>query len=100
MPKGSVERKDLLNLVATEIEFAGTATPDQQDRFAAEFNKIVKGAGRLLFLRLDDPTKSNGWQAVFDTEFAALRVYYTYRLSRGVKLGRALNMGGWYVSMI
>lgn len=101
MPKKSSERTALLKVLASEVEFAGSAPENYKKRFADDLSKIAGNAGRLTYLRFDDPRAGGGWTAIFDTEFAALRVYYEWRKVNGINLGKAVTPGGgWYVSRI
>src|SRR4051812_11699921 len=75
---------------------------DMADRFTVrlerEMNKLVHGAGKVTYVQTEGP--GSGWQVVFDTEYAALKVYYHYRHSKP-NLGKASSGvgGGWYVSV-
>lgn len=97
-PIGSSERTTLLRIIGSSgVEFAGTASEDQKERFARDLSKVAEDAGDLTYLRIDAP--GNGWLAVFSTEFAALRVHYKWRNVRGVNFGKLASLGGWYVSV-
>lgn len=101
-PKGSTDRTALLRVLkASEVEFGGTASDRQHERFARDLSGVAGDAGKLTYLRVDDPRSGTGWTAIFDTEFAALRVYYRWRKINGVNLGKAMTPGGgWFVSVI
>ena len=96
MEKGSPERRVIL----AAFTHSGTAPEDQAEDLRRELDKRVRGAGKVIHIQMDDVMTSDGsWTAVFDTEYAALKAYYVYRRSPGVRFGEARNLGGWYVSV-
>ena len=66
------------------------------ERLRKEMERLVQGAGHVVDAQAYEPAKGGGWIVVFDTEYAALKVYYTYRKSSGVKLDKSSK--GWSVS--
>jgi hypothetical protein len=100
MPKESSERKALLDVLAADIEYAGSATEQQKGRLVAEMEKHIRGAGKIIYVRMTDPTKDGSyWSVVFDTEYAALKAYYVYRNSPKIRFGKSPNMNGWFISV-
>lgn len=49
------------------------------NRFKNDLARIVGGAGEVVHAEMYEPEKGGGWGALFTTEYAALKVYYTYR---------------------
>lgn len=101
-PKGP-DRTALLDMLGptkvAAFSWGGTAPEHQVEKLRRELEKHTRGAGKVIYIRADDLTRSTGWTAVFDTEYAALKAYYTYRGSRGVRFGRSTNLGGWYMAV-
>jgi len=46
-----------------------------------EVEKRIRGAGKIVDLVAYAPAKGGGWTVVLDTEYAALKLYYYYRMS-------------------
>lgn len=67
----------------------------KEKRLQAELEKHARGAGKVKSVQWRG---SGSWAAVFDTEYAALKVYYKYKDTPGVRLGKA-GGGGWHVSI-
>ena len=84
-------------------DLAGGSTrsrdPNRADeRLRKEMQQHAGGAGKVIHAEMYEPAKGGGWVAVFDTEYAALKVHYKYRGSPGVRLGRSPTYDGWFVS--
>lgn len=69
---------------------------------------IVGNAGDVRTVQGHEAAKGGGWTATFDTEFAALRVYYSYTraahsdakaapMPYTVHMGKNLVTRDWYV---
>lgn len=67
-------------------------------RLRHEMNKHVEGAGSCMLAEVYEDAKGGGWYALFDCEYAALRAFYVYRGSPGVRFGFSTNLDHWYVS--
>jgi len=70
----------------------------QETRLRRHLQSLVKSAGRVTEVIIYEPAKGGGWSAIFDTEYAALKAFYAYRLTKGISFGESPNCGGWHVS--
>lgn len=69
------------------------------ERLQKEMNRHVEGRGLCVETEVYEDAKGGGWVAFFDGEYAALRAFYVYRESPGVRFGFSENMRHWYVSV-
>ncbi len=96
LPAGSEERRAILAAFA----HSGTAPENQAEDLRRELDKRVRGAGKVIHIQMADVMTGDGsWRAVLDTEYAALKAYYVYRRSPGVRFGESRNLGGWYIAV-
>jgi hypothetical protein len=58
--------------------------------------RIVGNAGNVVHAEMYEEAKGGGWAVVFDTEYAALKAFYKYRGSPGLRFGKSPQ--GWYIS--
>jgi hypothetical protein len=66
-------------------------------RLKAEIEGHIGAAGKVIEAIYGGP--GVGWTVVLDTEYAALKVFYAYRRTKGLRLGESRNLGGWFVSV-
>ena len=78
---------------------AAAAANRKNKRLRCEMNKHVAGRGSCVLAEVYEEAKGGGWFAVFDCEHAALRAYYVYRGSPGVRLGYSKTYEGHYISV-
>ena len=62
------------------------------ERLRQEMNRHVKGRGTCVETEVYEEAKGGGWVAYFDGEYPALRAFYVYRGSPGVRFGFSENM--------
>lgn len=85
-------------------------TAEFERKLTSALATIVGTAGQVLTATGHEAAKGGGWTATFDTEYAALKVYYTYTraahsdgnaapLPHTVNMGKAMGSRGWYVGM-
>jgi hypothetical protein len=76
-------------------------TTNTAERLAAklkqELTKIIGERGNVIHVATEG--LGHGWCVVFDTEYAALKAYHTYRHSKDVQFGESKNLNGWYISV-
>lgn len=77
---------------------APVVTEAYTNRLRAEMEKHAGNAGKVLHVEAFEEAKGGGWIAVFDTEYAALKVHYKYLGTTTVKFGISPVWKGWYVS--
>lgn len=58
--------------------------------------QVVDGVGEVVAVRQYASDEGGGWTAVLGNEYAALKVYYKYRLCR---VNLDVNVSGWVVSV-
>lgn len=69
------------------------------ERLTAQVTRLIGDAGKVLDAIAYEEAKGGGWAVILDTEYAALKTYYAFRNSPGVRFGESTNMGGWFVSV-
>jgi hypothetical protein len=76
------------------VGYIGSATQSEFKALEDEINKHIKNTGEVVAIRWDGPKGYGDWSVVLSTEYAALRLFYAYRMS-DPKLTKA--PGGWSV---
>ena len=83
--------------VSEDHDFEFEFTERMRHRLTETIEPIIKGTGgKVVDAQAYAPAKGGGWIVVLSNEYAALKVYYTYRHS---KVNREKGPKGWAVSV-
>lgn len=80
----------------TAAEYRGDASEHEFERLEKEVEKHIRGTGRITFIRWDG-VGDDHWTVVLDTEYAALKLWYTYRHSNPPPISKGPK--GWVVAI-
>ena len=80
----------------TAAEYRGDASEHEFEGLEKEVEKHVRGTGRITFIRWDG-VGDDHWTVVLDTEYAALKLWYTYRHSNPPPISKGPK--GWVVAI-
>ena len=80
----------------TATEYMGAASEHEFKRLEKEVELHIRGAGQIKFIRWDG-IGDDHWTVVLDTEYAALKLWYTYRHSNPPPISKGPK--GWVVAI-